>query len=117
MKEVIAIIRPNRARLTKQKLAEKGFVAYTEARISGRGKQKGLQYGQAGSSSGGWEGISFLPKRMLTVFVNDEEVEQLIGALIENNKTGEIGDGKIFICPLEGVTRIRTDEMNRVALV
>ena len=116
MKEVIAIIRPSRAKLTKQKLAEKGFVAYTEERISGRGKQKGLQYGED-SGLDGKGGISFLPKRMLTLFVGASDLESVLGILIEANKTGEMGDGKIFISPVVDAVRIRTDERKGAALV
>ena len=112
MKELVAFIRPVRARLTKQKLAEKGFVSYTETRVSGRGKQRGLRYQPEPSSLG----IPFLPKRMMTIFVNDEEVDQAVAVFIESNRTGEIGDGKIFICPAEEAYRIRTDEKSRAAL-
>ena len=116
MKEVIAIVRPGKAKLTKQKLAEKGFPAYTEDRVSGRGKQKGLQYsGDSGSDGKG--GISFLPKRMLTLFVGDGDLESLLGILIEANKTGEMGDGKIFVAPVADAVRIRTDERKESALV
>ena len=113
MKEVIAIIRTGKAKATKQKLAEKGFVAYTEYRVSGRGKQKGLRYPSDDTASG----IPFLPKRMITVFVNDEDTDPVIAQFIEANKTGEIGDGKIFVCPAEEAIRIRTDERSRAALV
>lgn len=116
MKEVIAIIRPSRAKLTKQKLAEKGFVAYTEERVSGRGKQKGLQYG-GDSGTDGKGGISFLPKRMLTLFVGASDLESVLGVLIDANKTGEVGDGKIFIAPVADVVRVRTDERKGAALV
>lgn len=116
MKELIAVIRPSQAKLTKQKLAEKGFVAYTEARALGRGKQKGLQYA-SGVSGHGMQGIPFLPKRVLTVFVNDENADQVMTVLVESNRTGEIGDGKIFVCPAEDAVRIRTDERSRAALV
>ena len=115
MKELIAIIRPGRAKLTKQKLAEKGFVAYTEERVLGRGKQKGVQYSPEGDPNCK-EGISFLPKRMLTIFVNDEEVNRAVEVLMDSNRTGEIGDGKIFVCTVEDVIRIRTDERGREAL-
>lgn len=117
MKEVIAVVRPSRAKLTKQRLAEKGFPAYTEARVSGRGKQAGLRYSGEGAAPNGTGGISFLPKRALSFFVNDEDVEPLIRLMMEANKTGEIGDGKIFVCPVETAVRIRTDEMNEAALV
>lgn len=112
MKELVAFIRPVRARLTKEKLAEKGFVSYTETRVSGRGKQRGLRYQPDDSASG----IPFLPKRMMTIFVNDEEVVQAVSVLVEANRSGEIGDGKIFVCPAEEAYRIRTDEKSRAAL-
>ena len=113
MKEIIAILRPGKAKVTKQRLAEKGFVAYTEYRVSGRGKQKGLRYLPEDESSG----IPFLPKRMITVFVNDEDMDPVVALFIEANKTGEIGDGKIFVCPAEEAIRIRTDERSRAALI
>lgn len=116
MKEVIAIIRPGLAKLTKQKLAEKGFLAYTEERVSGRGKQSGLRYPEGDPDSSGHHGISFLPKRMLTLFVNEDELDRVMAVLTEANRTGEIGDGKIFICPAEDAVRIRTDERRQAAL-
>ena len=119
MKEIVAILRPGRLKQTKQKLAEKGFVACTEQRVFGRGKQRGLSY-TAGPQESGPEnghGISFLPKRMLTLWVNDEVWEQAVAILLETNKTGEFGDGKIFVCPAEDAVRVRTDERHHAALV
>lgn len=117
VKELIAIIRPGQGKITKQKLAEQGFVAYTEEKVFGHGKQKGLQYSQEDtSSSEGFGGIQFLPKRMMTLFVNDEDLERVVAVFTQANKTGEIGDGKIFVCPVEETLRIRTDERNQVAL-
>lgn len=104
MKEIIAIIRPGKARATKQKLGESGFIAYTEERVKGRGKQKGLRYPT------GEAGITFLPRRMLTLFIKTKDVAKVLEILREVNRTGEIGDGKIFICPVEDMVRIRTDE-------
>ena len=116
MKEIIVFIRPSRAKLTKQRLADKGFFAYTEERVSGCGKQKGLRYSKDGAGAEAVTGIPFLPKRMLTILVNDEDLDPVVSLLVEANKTGEIGDGKIFICPVEEVVRIRTDERNAAAL-
>ena len=110
MKEIIVMIRPGKAKATKQKLADQGFVAYTEIRVEGRGKQNGLRY------ANGEVGIPFLPRKMLTLFVNAEDVERVTAILVETNKTGEIGDGKIFISPTEDIVRIRTDERSRMAL-
>ena len=117
MKELIAIIRPGKTKLTKQKLAEQGIVSCTQERVSGRGKQKGLRYqGTTASNLSGEVRISFLSKSMLTIFLNDDGVEKAVAAILEVNKTGDIGDGKIFICPLEETIRIRTDEKAHAAL-
>ncbi|MBI4358897.1 MAG: P-II family nitrogen regulator [Candidatus Omnitrophica bacterium] len=113
MKEIVALIRPGKSRLTKQKLAESGFSAWTEVSVLGRGKQRGLCYSD---QEGLGFGVPFLPKRMLILVVNDEEVGQVIGVLSDANRTGEIGDGKIFLCPLDDAVRIRTDERGRDAL-
>ncbi len=115
MKEIIAVIRPNQWQKTKSKLLEEGFTAFTVHRVYGRGRQKGLQYlSKTGKIQ---EGICFLPKRMATIFVEDEDVKPLVDLLVKINQTGEIGDGKIFVAPLEAVQRVRTGEVGREALV
>lgn len=115
MKEIIAIIRPHRWQKTKAKLLEEGFNAFTVHRVYGRGRQKGLQY--LSKSREVIEGICFLPKRMVTMFVPEEDVEKVAGILTEINRTGEIGDGKIFVCPLETAERVRTGEKGMEVLV
>ncbi|OGR84858.1 MAG: hypothetical protein A2901_04050 [Elusimicrobia bacterium RIFCSPLOWO2_01_FULL_54_10] len=115
MKEIIAIIRPNQWPKTKARLLEEGYNAFTVHRVYGRGRQKGLQY--LSKSREVIEGICFLPKRMVTLFVPVEDVEKVIGLLTESNRTGEIGDGKIFVCPLEMVERVRTGEKGSEVLV
>jgi nitrogen regulatory protein PII 2 len=80
----------------------------------GHGKQKGLRY-KAGADREEVR-ITFLPKSMLTIFLNDDELDKALAAIVEVNKTGEIGDGKIFLCPLEETVRIRTDEKAYAAL-
>ena len=108
MKEIIAVIRSNQWKRTKDKLLEEGINSFTVHRVYGRGRQKGLQYlSKSGQME---EGIRFLPKRMVTVFVNDEESDGVVQLIAQANKTGEIGDGKIFVCPLESVERVRTGE-------
>ena len=108
MKEIIAIIRPSQWPKTKARLLEEGFNAFTVHRVYGRGRQKGLHY--LSKSKEVIEGICFLPKRMVTLFVPQEDVERAVQILIESNRTGEIGDGKIFVGPLEKVERVRTGE-------
>ena len=114
MKEVIAIIRPHQWQKTKARLLEEGFTAYTVHRVYGRGRQKGLQYLKSGKIE---EGIRFLPKRMLTLFVKEEDAPAVIDLLVETNRTGEIGDGKIFVCPVDAVERIRTGETGQEVLI
>ncbi len=108
MKEIIAIIRPRKWSDTLEKLSEAGFDAFTRQRAYGRGKQMGLRYHTAGNEPG--EGITFLPKWMITLAVEDSQVPQVVDILQRVNRTGEIGDGRIFICPLSEAIRIRTDE-------
>lgn len=108
MKEIIAIIRPNRWQKTKAKLFEEGFTPFTVHRVYGRGRQKGLQYlSKSGEMK---EGIRFLPKRMVTLFVKNEDVQSVTEIIVQNNQTGEIGDGKIFVCSVEEIRKIRTGE-------
>ena len=114
MKEIIAIIRPNQWQKSKARLLEEGFTSFTVHRVYGRGRQKGLQYlSKTGKVE---EGIRFLSKRMLTLFVKDEDASAVTDLLIAENKTGEIGDGKIFVCPLDAVERVRTGELGEEVL-
>ena len=89
MKEIIAIIRPKQWQKTKARLLEEGFNAFTVHRVYGRGRQKGLQY--LSKSREVIEGIRFLPKRMVTLFVPEEDVEKAARIIVETNRTGEIG--------------------------
>ena len=108
MKEIIAIIRPNQWQKTKANLLEEGFNSFTAHRVHGRGRQRGLHYlSKSGKTE---EGICFLPKRMVTLFVQDEDVNSVKEIIASTNKTGDIGDGKIFVCNLDGAERIRTGE-------
>lgn len=112
LKEVIAVIRPNMWQKTKQALHEEGFTAFTVTMVYGRGKEKGLHYLTAKGKSG----ITFLPKRMLTILVETEDVNHLVELLMEINRTGEIGDGKIFVCPVDSIESIRTGNGEKEAV-
>ncbi len=115
MKEITAIIRSSMWQKTKAKLMEEGFPSFTVQRVYGRGRQKGLNYlSKSGTVE---EGIRYLPKRMVTLFVQAQDAERAVQAFISVNQTGEIGDGKIFVSPLEGVERVRTGEKEKEALV
>ena len=115
MKEVVAVILPYQWQKTKTKLLEEGFNSFTVHRVHGRGRQKGLHYlSRSGKVE---EGICFLPKRMVTLFVPDEDAARAAELIAETNRTGEIGDGKIFINVLDGVERVRTGEKGEEVLI
>jgi nitrogen regulatory protein P-II 1 len=107
MKMVKAIIKPERFEFVKKALEDKGFIGMTITEVKGRGEQKGitLEY------RGGLMTVDFLPKIQLEIVVRDSDVDNLVITLIEAARTGKIGDGKIFIMPIERSIRIRTGDM------
>ncbi len=119
MKEIIAIIRMNAIQKTKRALADAGFPSLTVKRVFGRGKQKGLHLFPPTSvnpEDRKGNGMKYIPKRMLTMVVPDEKVEEIIRIIMKTNRTGMIGDGKIFVCPIKDAIRIRTGERGEEAI-
>ena len=119
MKEVIAIIRMNAVQKTKRALADTGFPSVTVKVVFGRGKQKGLHISHPATISpedGKESGMRYIPKRMLIMVLPDERVDELVKIIMETNRTGEIGDGRIFVCPIEDAVRIRTGEIGEEAI-
>src|SRR5262249_36851279 len=109
MKEVVAIIRPESWAKTKSRVEQLGIHALVQHRVVGRGRQRGLHFlARRGAKSG--TGFRYLPKRMATWIVPASQVGPLVEAIMEANWTGQIGDGKIFVMPLDGVVRIGSDE-------
>ena len=106
MKKIEAIIRPEKLHLLREKLDQKGFSGMTVTEVKGRGKQKGitLQW-RAGDYR-----VEFLPKMKLEVVVEDADAEIVIDLICDVAQTGEAGDGKIFVYPVEDVVRVRTKE-------
>jgi nitrogen regulatory protein P-II 1 len=106
MKMIKTIIKPERFEFVKKALEEKGFKGMTITDVKGRGEQKGitLEY------RGGLMTVDLLPKIQIEIVVRDNEVDTLITTLMESARTGKIGDGKIFILPVEKSIRIRTGE-------
>lgn len=106
MKMVKAIIKPERFEFVKKALEDKGFISMTISEVKGRGEQKGitLQY------RGGLMTVDLLPKIQLEIVVKDKDLESLVEALVESARTGKIGDGKIFVIPVDKSIRIRTGE-------
>ncbi|MDA8096707.1 MAG: P-II family nitrogen regulator [Desulforudis sp.] len=121
MKEIIAVIRPNKMQATKDELARIGFPSMTAAKVFGRGKQRGLAAELAFdlpaklATHGG--GMRWIPKRMVSLVVPSKDVSKVVAALIRVNQTGEIGDGRIFVSPIEDAIRVRTQEKGDIALV
>jgi nitrogen regulatory protein PII 2 len=113
MKEVIAIIRPAKWLATKAKLKDLGLTSYTTSRVSGRGRQRGLKYL---SRQGGITGMRTVPKRLIWLWLHDEQVKPVVDAITGINRTGAIGDGKIFVCPAEDAIRIRTGDRGELAV-
>ena len=107
MKMVLAIIKPERSEFVKKALEDKGFIGMTMSEVKGRGEQKGitLEY------RGGKMTVDFLPKVKLEIVVRDKDVDDLVATITSAARTGKIGDGKIFIMPVEKSIRIRTGEI------
>jgi nitrogen regulatory protein PII 2 len=120
LKEIVAIIRPNKINATKKALDVLGFPGMTACKVVGRGKQKGILGEVAFTVSPELQnqegGMKYVPKRMLSLVVDDQDVSLVVAAIIKINRTGQIGDGRIFICPVEEVVRIRTGEKGETAI-
>ena len=100
MKEVIAVIRPEKWQETIDAAQAMGLSECSHFRVMGRGKQRGLRYMRP--VNGTDDGVmQFLPKRLLTWLVPDEMAGGLVRALVAVNKTENFGDGKVFVCPLD----------------
>ncbi|KKZ13459.1 MAG: P-II family nitrogen regulator [Synechococcus sp. SB0662_bin_45] len=112
MKKVEAIIRPFKLDDVKVALVNAGIVGMTVTEVRGFGRQKGQVERYRGSEFT----VEFLQKLKLEVVVNDDKLETVVDAIQNAARTGEIGDGKIFISPVESVLRIRTGDRDSTAL-
>ena len=112
MKEIIAIIRPNKLDEVKTALEEIGCHGVTVMDVKGRGRQLGVTESYRGSDYR----IDLLPKTRLEIIVKEEDTEEVIETIVKTAQTGDIGDGKIFISPVEDVIRIRTGERGEKAV-
>ena len=112
MKLIKAIIKPFKLEEVKEALSELGIDGMTVTEVKGYGRQKGHTEIYRGSEYT----VDFLPKVLLEIVVDDSEVEKTTEMIISVAKTGKIGDGKVFVLPVESATRIRTDETGAEAL-
>ncbi|MBZ2165266.1 P-II family nitrogen regulator [Methanobacterium spitsbergense] len=115
MKEIMAIIRPKKVTKTKEVLDSLGFPAMNAIRVMGRGKQRAIlneiSFEINEPELLDMEGsMRYIPKRMLALVVPEEDVSLVVEAIMKVNHTGQIGDGKVFVCPIEEALRVRTME-------
>jgi nitrogen regulatory protein P-II 1 len=112
MKKIEAIIRPERLDHVKLAIEEKGYVGLTVTEVKGRGRQKGITQQ--------WRGreyrVDMLPKVKVELVVNASDAKDVVNTIVEAAKTGNVGDGKIFVYPVEDVVRVRTGESGKKAL-
>jgi len=112
MKLIIAIIKPFKLEEVKDTLSEIGVVGMTVTEVKGFGRQKGHTEIYRGSEYT----VDFLPKVKLEVVLPDDLVAKAVDAIIKGAKTGKIGDGKVFVAPIDEVVRIRTEERGEAAV-
>ena len=112
MKKIEAIIRPSKLEDLHSELQEAGFAGITVTEVRGYGRQKGHKEIYRGSEYN----LEFVPKVKVELICSDGAVEEALKIIIEKSKTGKIGDGKIFIIPVEDAIRIRTEDSGESAV-
>ena len=112
MKKIEAVIKPFKLEDVKDALAQSGVTGMTVSDVKGYGRQQGHSELYRGAEYV----VDFLPKIKLELIVADEDVDSTIAVIIEAAKTGKIGDGKIFVSPVEKIVRIRTGEQDEEAI-
>lgn len=112
MKKIEAIIRPFKLDEVKEALVEEGIHGLTISEVRGYGRQKGHTETYRGSEYQ----IEFIPKIKIEIVVDDVLLDKVVDAILRTAKTGQVGDGKIFISDIQEVIRIRTEESGREAL-
>lgn len=112
MKMITAIIKPFKLEEVREALAECGVTGLTVTEVKGFGRQKGHTELYRGAEYV----VDFLPKVKIEVAVTDEDVDRCVDAIVTAARTGKIGDGKIFVTPVERVVRIRTGDLDNAAV-
>ncbi|MGH6804212.1 MAG: P-II family nitrogen regulator [Methyloceanibacter sp.] len=112
MKYIIAVIQPHRLEAVRDALAGIGVQGLTVSEVRGFGRQKG----QTEIYRGAEYIMQYVPKVKLEIAVDDEVADRVVEAVGNAARTGRIGDGKVFVLPLEGAMRVRTGEMGADAL-
>jgi nitrogen regulatory protein PII len=112
MKKIEAIVKPFKVEDVKEALTQAGVEGMTITEVKGFGRQKGHTEIYRGSEYT----VDFLPKMKFEVIVDDSRVDEVVQAIIKSAKTGKIGDGKVFVLPMEDAIRIRTGERGSQAV-
>lgn len=112
MKKIEAIIRPERLGMVRKSLEELGYPGMTIFEVKGHGKETGLTQQWRGQEYR----VELLPRVKVEIVVLDEDVAKTLNAIVRNARTGEMGDGKIFILPVEGAVRVRTGDEGENAI-
>jgi nitrogen regulatory protein P-II 1 len=112
MKKIEAIIREDMFHFIKTALENKGFISMTVSDVIGRGQQKGVSL----KWRAGEHRVEFLPKKKIEIVVEDNDAQAVIDTICENGRTGAVGDGKIFIIPVDEVIRVRTGDKGIAAV-
>lgn len=113
MNKIEAIIRPERLDIVKEALAREGFLGLNIIHVTGRGAQRGIVHTGRGGQA---YTVDMLPKLRLEVVVPDTDTEKVVQIIVGAARTGNIGDGKIFVIPVADAVRVRTGERGDVAL-
>ena len=112
MKKIEAIIKPFKLDDVREALTELGITGMTVSEVKGFGRQRGHTEVYRGAEYA----VDFLPKVKIEVVLPDDQIERIVEAIIEAARSGKIGDGKIFVLPVEEVIRIRTGETGETAI-
>ena len=107
MRLIKAIIKPERFEFVKKALEEKGYVGMTITEVKGRGEQKGIALQYRGKVMS----VDMLPKIQIEIVVRNDNTDDLVALIMGSARTGKIGDGKIFVLPVEKAIRIRTGDV------
>jgi nitrogen regulatory protein P-II 1 len=113
MKKIEAIIRPEKLNEVKSALENAGFLGLNIVHVTGRGVQKGIVHGGRGGEA---YTVDMLPKLKIEVVAKDADADKVVEAVLSAARTGNIGDGKIFISAIEDAVRVRTGERGEVAV-
>jgi nitrogen regulatory protein P-II 1 len=112
MKKIEAIIREEKLEAVKKALEENSYFGMTVSEVSGRGRQKGISL----QWRAGEYRVDLLPKLKIELVIFDEDESAVVDTIVRNARTGEIGDGKIFVLPVERVVRVRTGDRDGNAI-